>query len=134
MKAPAVDGVYDDGGTGKFCGDAPEDPRLGAVRVDDYVLTLADLTVEFIESLQVIDRADFTKELRQDGEIHAALAHFLDQAAFAAGLRSGDDDDSEAGWVEEGGGVHGVFLRTADDETGDEVEDGDGRHRYKIMG
>jgi len=128
VEAPAVDGMNDDRRAGKPGGDAPEDSSLGAVRVDDEVPALADLTIEFVERDQVIDRADFTEKLWEDGEIDAAVSDFLNEGAFTAGLGSGDDVDFEARGVEEGCGEHGVFLRTADDEPGDEVEDGDGWH------
>jgi hypothetical protein len=132
VEAPPVNGVDDDGDAGQTRRQSPDHAGFGTVRVDDGVVLLPYQAGEFPEGQQIVLGIDLAQQLGQDSQRDVARADLGDEAAFAARLRPGEDFYVEARRVEERGSEHGVLLRPADDQAGDDVQDRELIHSTEI--
>ena len=145
----AVDGVDDDGHPGAPGGEPAKDSRLAAVRVDDVRPLGAQNFFKLPQCEPILQRMDGPDEFGNDDKAWSsafrrqAAGNRLKaglQTAFRANGRAGDQTDfdgagtrgraARAPLAQAENGGDGIFLRAADDEPRDDVND---THRADSM-
>jgi hypothetical protein len=123
----AVDGMDDDGDASGASGETTEDTGLAGVGVDDVRAMGAEMAAEMEEGEEIGPRLDWADELGDGDEAVGDLGELGFEGAFGAGGGAGEELDIPVRDLEEAeDGGDGIFLGTADDETGDDVGDSPG--------
>ncbi len=129
MKGQAVDGVDDDGQIDFRllfdvpCGFAADDAGFAGVGVDDVGLPFVAEAADFGAGAPVVPGMRIAHQVRREDDAVAAGAGAVHEGAFGAGAGAGEQCDVVAALAKALAGEEGVFLGSADDEAGDDVED-----------
>lgn len=119
-----MNGVDDDRHAGARGGEASEDAGFAAVGVNDVRPGAAENFGELPQRACVLPGMNGADEFGQHGEQTGIFRETIFERTFRAGGWTGDEIDFEAGlFLQSEDGGDGVFLRTADDQTGDDVSD-----------
>jgi hypothetical protein len=122
-----VNGMNDDGHARPSRCKPAEDAGLAAVSVNHIRAPVAEQTGQFPPRPQILPRMDRPHQVQRRSKQAWHIRHGAFERTFGAVGRSGDQIHLESRLpMKAENGRHGIFLRAADDQPGDDVRDAHG--------